>query len=391
MRVTITKHNLKVLSWNIQSPSSSEGNKFDIDSFQKIINGHDFACLQEIRKDVHLTGYRSICNTRKDNRSGGVGILIKNELAEGTELIKNEQNTDYLICRLDKNFFKFNSDLFIVNVYAKPYNSSSSTIDSNGLDTIKLTETTINDLRQHGEVLLCGDFNARIGVKSGMLRDDSSNFIPLPEDYNPDIFSPRNSQDTRSNTQGTHLLNLVKNNQLIILNGRTIGDFQGNFTSIQKNGCSVIDYMAVSQNLKCKINYFKVLGFTEHSDHRALSTEIQCNRISLQHHAPLKEKYQLAPCRFLFNEDNKENFYHAQSTTPSRDTINILQSKLDTLNDDTMSHNNEVEIKDINEKFTEHLRHMASESFKQTKPARDSLKPNNPWFNWRARLSKREL
>ena len=72
--LTIIKHSLKILSWNIQSPCSAEGNKFLIPSFQKIINEHDFACLQEIRKEVHMTGYRSVCNTRKDNKSGGVAM-----------------------------------------------------------------------------------------------------------------------------------------------------------------------------------------------------------------------------------------------------------------------------------------------------------------------------
>ena len=81
--VTIIKNNIKLLSWNIQSPSSTEGNKFKDDSFSKIIAGHDLVCLQETRREVHLSGYRSICNTRKDKKSGGVAILIRNELVEG--------------------------------------------------------------------------------------------------------------------------------------------------------------------------------------------------------------------------------------------------------------------------------------------------------------------
>ena len=188
LRVSINKYDIKVLSWNIQSPSSVEGNKFENKSFQEIINSHDFACLQEIRREVHLTGYRSICNTRKDGRSGGVGILIKNELVEGTEVVKNEQNSDYLICRLDKDFFNLTSDLFIINVYVKPYNSSASSLENNGLDTIKLIESTINDLREHGEILLCGDFNARIGRQAGMIECDTNEFIPLPVDYEPDEY-----------------------------------------------------------------------------------------------------------------------------------------------------------------------------------------------------------
>ena len=390
LRVSITKYDIKVLSWNIQSPSSLEGNKFENESFQKIINSHDFACLQEIRRDVHLTGYRSICNTRKDGRSGGVGILIKNELVEGTEVVKNEQNSDYLICRLDKDFFNLTSDLFIINVYVKPYNSSASTLENNGLDTIKLIESTINDLREHGEILLCGDFNARIGRQAGMIECDTNEFIPLPVDYEPDEYLPRNSEDNTSNTYGTHFLNLIKNNQLTILNGRTIGDFQGKFTSVQRNGCSVIDYIAVTKKNKLQINYFKVLDFTEHSDHKPLSVELRCNKMTLRKYRPLEESYQPAPCRFIFNDDNKDNFYHAQTTQTTINTINEINSEIDSLS--TPANNNmEAQIQSINGKFTNHLRSMAKESFKQTKPARDTLKPNNPWFSWKARIAKREV
>ena len=200
--LTIIKHSLKILSWNIQSPCSAEGNKFLIPSFQKIINDHDFACLQEIRKEVHMTGYRSVCNTRKDNKSGGVAILIRNELIDGIEVIKNLSNSDYLICRLDKDFFKLSEDIFIINVYVKPQNSSASTVLNNGRDTLKRTEDLINDLRKNGEVVLCGDFNARIGHNTGMLELDSNEFVPLPDDYKPDNVTIRNSLDGITNTYG---------------------------------------------------------------------------------------------------------------------------------------------------------------------------------------------
>ena len=70
------------------------------------MSNHDFVCLQEIRKEVKLPGYRSECNTRKDNRTGGVGIVLKNELLEGVEFIKRVDCSDYLICKLKKHFFR---------------------------------------------------------------------------------------------------------------------------------------------------------------------------------------------------------------------------------------------------------------------------------------------
>ena len=80
----IIKNSLKFLSWNIQAPSTTgEGDKFKIKEFRNTLIGNDFISLQEIRKDVYLTGYRSRCLTRKCNKSGGVGFLIKNELYEG--------------------------------------------------------------------------------------------------------------------------------------------------------------------------------------------------------------------------------------------------------------------------------------------------------------------
>ena len=390
--VTIVKNSIKILSWNIQASSSADGNKFDDKEFIATINKHDFVCLQETRQEVHLAGFRSICNTRKDKKSGGVAILIRNELIEGVEVIKNIKNSEYLICRLDKNFFRLSQDIFIINVYVKPLNSSSSTQLENGRDTLKQIEDLVNDLKKDGDVALCGDFNARTGISPGLVSQDSTDHIPLPEDYDPDTSSPRNSLDSITNTYGKIFLDLIKNNQLTILNGRTLGDLTGNFTSIQKNGCSVIDYIAVSSNLKCDIKYFKVLPFTEYSDHRPISTELNIKQISVSQLTTLHETYEKAPSRFIFNEENKDMFCNIQGREASLNTVTNLNLKIkDILDMNGEEADIEKAVKEVNNNITEHMRNLAEECFKKTKPLKNSLTSKKPWFNWGTRLAKREF
>ena len=109
---TLIRDNISLLSWNIQSAHSVEGNKFDIEGFQNIIQKHDIICLQEIRRDIHLQGYFPICKTQTGNRSGGVGILIKHELLEGiSEITKSKDSFDYIFCKLNKDFFKLTEDI----------------------------------------------------------------------------------------------------------------------------------------------------------------------------------------------------------------------------------------------------------------------------------------
>ena len=162
-----------------------------------------------------------------------------------------------------------------------------------------------------------------------MIKHDSSNFLPMPDDYEPDEYKDKCSQDNKSNSQGTQFLKIVILNQLTILDGRTIGDLAGKFTSIEQQGCSVIDYFAVSKNIQSKTNYMKVQDLTEYSDHKPLSLEIRCPQITVDQSQPLESKYQPAQCRFLFNEDNKACFMGKIST--SMHTMQILNENLETI------------------------------------------------------------
>ena len=215
----------------------------------------------------------------------------------------------------------------------------------------------------------------------------------MPEDYISDKYIPRCSQDTSTNSYCTTFLNLIMNNQLKILNGRTLGDLRGNFTSIQHNGCSVIDYVAVSKQIQSHINYLKVQELTEYSDHKPLCLELKCENIMINKHEPLESKYEAAPKRFIFNEENKTSFYQSQKSDTSTHTLLSLNKSLDKIVDIDIPGNKVTiqSIKEINEAFTEHIRNIASKCFKQTKNVSQNKINNNPWFNWQTRLAKREL
>ena len=109
-------------------------------------------------------------------------------------------------------------------------------------------------------------------------------------------------------------LNLIINNQLTILNGRTLGDSSGKFTSIQKQGCSVVDYFAVSNSIKYRVNYMKVLDLTEHSDHKPLSLELECKPMNINPSEPLSAIYQ--PARTNSNNPRAMN-HHVACSSPS--------------------------------------------------------------------------
>ena len=75
---------------------------------------------------------------------------------------------------------------------------------NSGKDIINKVEEVINNLREEGDVIVCGDFNARIARKSGSVVNDSDSFLPMPDDYIPDNNIPRQSQDNGTNSHSSH-------------------------------------------------------------------------------------------------------------------------------------------------------------------------------------------
>ena len=185
--------NINILSWNIQSSKTNLSNKFNESSFTSILYEHNILCLQEIRQAVKLPGYRSLSNLRPNEKHGGVGTLYRNELLGGIEHVKTQKIIDLFVCKLKKSFFKFTRDIFIVNAYITPINSSASK-SYDGRELLHKIADIINDLQHSGDIILCGDFNSRISDEPGLIRHENekiSEHIPLPDDYIPDQFTAR--------------------------------------------------------------------------------------------------------------------------------------------------------------------------------------------------------
>ncbi|VDI17668.1 mannose-1-phosphate guanylyltransferase [Mytilus galloprovincialis] len=113
-----------------------------------------------------------------------------------------------------------------------------------------------------GNVLLCGDFNARIANSPDYILNDDQSYLPLFDNYPIDKqILKRQSSDTTIDSRGKSLLDLCILNQLRILNGRVLGDVFGKYTCYTPNGSSVVDYVMVSESILDQILYFYVHNF----------------------------------------------------------------------------------------------------------------------------------
>ena len=385
--------NLNILTWNIQSSKSGLENKFDDPAFTDILLNHNIICLQEIRQSVHLPGYRAKCNLRPGENNGGVGILYKNEYIGGIGFVQKYKIQDVLICKLKKSFFKLNQDIYIINAYLSPSNSTISKTIVDSKELLHQIENIVNDLRDKGDIIICGDFNARISDHPGLIEheNDNNEHIPLPDDYTPDIFTNRCTMDTQTNNHKKDFLSLILNNRLTILNGRTLGDFKGEITCIRPNGVSVVDYFAVSHDLHSTVQTMKVLTFTHFSDHKPLSLTLSTNPFETYRTSPIEDCYTPAPSRFIFNAEAKELLSDIQLQEQFNNQLDDLEKTLKNFgntNNDTDADGN---ITRLTDSYCKYLHDMTSLCCDKTKNNPKKKKKDKPWYNWQCRAAKSEL
>ena len=389
-------HIRSIVSWNINNINGLLGPKTDDPDFINITKNHSVICLQEIGNDVNIPGFHAYSDLRKVGKNGGVTTLVSNKLRiTSSEIdlnIPSERSINILVIKFSNPCGR---DIYIINVYIPPHNSKRKIITTNSENNFDILQETVNKFVNIGDIIVCGDLNARIGLSNDIDKsDNSSDFLDVPSEFissnqldippNIPISIKRNCQDRFTNSHKSHLLDLVRTNSLLILNGRTLGDSSGNYTCYNWNGNSVVDYFICSQGILPLIRSLHVEKHTIYSDHNPVvlsmwSVSIPYTNTSNQ------TKFNYAPYRYKINEDSLNSFKEALQESPVINTVNKLLDECD--NCDTSD-----DIKTLNCKVTDLLNNIASKCFDKTKNAANNIKPKyNAWFDKDCRTAKRQL
>ena len=255
---------LTISSWNINGLESKingvKSNKIHDPEVINTINKYDLIGLMETHAgsetDISLQGYYVFRKDRPKHQkawkpSGGIAVLVKESLRNACKF-DPLSDSDIIWVRVQKQITKQSSDLFLAFVYLPPSNSSYGKVHGN--EILQKLEKHIEFFSCRGKVIICGDFNARIGESSDFLEKEDDTHVPMPHDDLYEFILPRVSYDRKNvNQYGKWLIDLCIDNQMYILNGRTLGDFCGKFTCHTPRGSSVVDYLISSYSLSNEI------------------------------------------------------------------------------------------------------------------------------------------
>ena len=319
------------------------------------------------KSDIKLNGYESsnfyrrFQNRRANRCSGGIVLYLKDSISDGTKVVKNHANS-IIWLKLDKNYFKIESDVYIAGVYIWCENSPA--YDIVDVDFFSLLQNDINDYRLKGRVILCGDLNASVGngTRPDYIVCDTSVDSIDEDDYSPDEPLPRRSLDNAFNSNGLKLLDLCKATSLRIANGRLGRDCDiCTYTYASQLGNSVIDYVILKQQDFGFISDFHVKSFYEWSDHSPLSFNIVCNT-----EIYTCEELQNGDSRIIWNDSLRDEF--RRSLIARLTYLNYVVSHIDAC--DRNSKNSSVE------NFAEILNDVAKPLFSRQNVCKKSNSSN---------------
>ena len=262
----------------------------------KSINS-DIVCIQETHlkenntiycKDYKWFGHNRVLQKKTVKKgSGGIGIFVKNSVLENFSVDVPIKNVDGILgLKFVSKSTEFSFLIFCCylppdgSLYANPDSFYSQLIQS-----IYLNSNV--DL-----LIMCGDFNSRIGKEQDFINNIDS--VPMLRNI-----------DTVKNVFGDTFLEFLKDLHLCIINGRVTPE-NHNFTCINSKGMSVVDYFVTfHDNLnsikRCethtmaetiaKFDLFTILGERcKAPDHSFLSIDITFDNVETQKSEKVKSQ-----------------------------------------------------------------------------------------------------
>ena len=197
-------------------------------------------------------------------KSGGIGIYVKDYLSK--HITFNHKSTEYILwIAIDEQVTNLPEKLML-GIYIPPENSRFFTNEN-----FELFEDSVSDIcNNYKYVMITDDANSRTAQLHDFVRPDSFlfDFFDVEADdqndfekhtvlQNLSIPLNRQSMDNKTNAHGIRLIELCRNNNLFIFNGRIHNDLTGKYTFKDK---SVIDYTIATADCFQFIRDFDVKG-----------------------------------------------------------------------------------------------------------------------------------
>lgn len=284
------------------------------DSYTKYFGGFDLKWSHAIR------------TSRFGRASGGILLGVRSSLRDCGFTYSFVAYRDQISLQLKTKSREIN----IIPVYLRGENW---TADFNELKSIFEDKNIKNPI-------VLGDMNVRIGEEQ---QDIDEAY------YKPNIYNVRRSKDKITNPKGKKFIEFCQDENLCILNGRTRGDEEGEFTFASGVGRSVNDLCATSCDFLGAVDSFQICSRIE-PDHFPIKLSVNVEVHEIQE-TPLN----LLP-KLFWKDTLKEPYQH---------TLNMNLATL-------KSSKNILNITDLSSLIT------------QSKPKTNdyrSFKPKEKWFN----------
>ena len=319
---------MKHAFWNINGYKSKIiGNKLVNRDFIDEIKGCDIVGLVETHvhsktlDQLAIPGFKRIDYKIREPHSkgrcgsGGIALFCKNHITTFLTPIQNA-NEDVIWTKIKKELLGEERDIYLATIYISPTGNKDHIVSQFGN-----LRQEIEHFQRKGKVILQGDLNARTSNQDEIIVADK---FDQESEQNNFTAPHRNSEDIlKTDLRGEELLELCKGLNIIILNGRKIGDPFGKITSYQWNGKAVVDYVISSLDLFNSITCFKVGNYSPFiSDHCPLFYEVHSKIEGKKQEENLQEQ----PGSFYLNPSDRQKLIESLKSPEQMDRLAALNS-----------------------------------------------------------------
>lgn len=321
----MSSYSLKVTCWNIQGLRSSVfGIKSQHSDFKKEIENSDIVILQETWNVRDLStgcpiGFREIVlpstklrGVTQGRESGGMLIWYRAHLIDSITAIQIGKFNIWL--KIQKDIVSTERPIFLCAIYLPPAESPYYSEE-----TFSILQDEISHFQTKGNVLMCGDLNARTGNEPDFVNTQGDKYITNTSHSLPS-YQLRNNYDKLTNKSGKSLLELCRSLGLYIVNGRIRGDSFGCYTFNSFLGNSTVDYFITDID-PVHLRAFTVSPQTPLSDHCNITLYLRRTHSNESHRQP-SHLLKLQP-PYKWTNNSTENYQNAIESQ----TIKLLLEK----------------------------------------------------------------